>query len=190
MLVNGDRLKIGAAIVLTSPFLPMLFQGEEWAASTPFQYFVDFHDEPDLAKAVSEGRTHEFEAFGWKPEEVPDPQDPQTFEGSKLRWEEVGEPEHADMLQWYTRLIRLRRSAPALTTGRLDLIDVRCDEQDEWLLYEREAVTVVANFAAEQRKVPLRVGRPTVLLLASKEPLELTEHAITLAPESVAILGG
>ncbi|HEX6962587.1 MAG TPA: DUF3459 domain-containing protein, partial [Lacipirellula sp.] len=190
MLVNRDRMKIGAAIVLTSPFLPMLFQGEEWAASTPFQYFVDFHDEPELAKAVSEGRRREFEAFGWKPEEVPDPQDAETFERSKLRWEEVGQPEHADMLDWYTRLIRLRHSAPALTTGRLDLIDVRSNEQEQWLLYEREVITVVANFAEDGSKIPLRAGRPTEVLLASKPPLEVSDQAITLAPESVVILGG
>jgi maltooligosyltrehalose trehalohydrolase len=190
MLVSRDRLKIGAAIVLTSPFLPMLFQGEEWAATSPFQYFVDFHDEPELAKAVSEGRTHEFEAFGWKPDEVPDPQDPETFERSKLRWEEVGKPEHADMLAWYTRLIRLRRSVHALTTGRLDLIDVRSNEQEQWLLYEREAVTVVANFATEQRRIPLRPGRPMEVLLSSKAPLEVSEQAITLEAESVVILGG
>jgi maltooligosyltrehalose trehalohydrolase len=190
MLVNRDKLKIGTAIVLTSPFLPMLFQGEEWAASSPFQYFVDFHDEPELAKAVSEGRRHEFEAFGWRPEEVPDPQDPATFERSKLRWEEVGRPDHADMLDWYTRLIHLRRSVHALTTGRLDLIDVRSNEQEQWLVFEREAITVVANFANANRRIGLRFGRPTEVLLASKEPLELSEEGVTMPPESVVILGG
>ena len=77
-LVSPGRLKIAAALVLTSPFVPMLFQGEEWGASTPFQYFTD-HPEPDLAKAVREGRRQEFAAFGWKPEDIPDPQTPETF---------------------------------------------------------------------------------------------------------------
>jgi maltooligosyltrehalose trehalohydrolase len=189
MVINRDKLKIGAAIVLTSPFLPMLFQGEEWAASSPFQYFVDFHDEPELAKAVSEGRRREFEGFGWKPEDVPDPQDPETFERSKLRWEEVGESDHADILEWYTRLVHLRRTRPALTTGRLDLIDVHSNEQEQWVLYEREAITVIANLAEDERRIALRPGRPTEVLLASKPPIELSGDAIRLPPESVVVLG-
>jgi maltooligosyltrehalose trehalohydrolase len=189
MLVSSDRLKIGAAIVLTSPFLPMLFQGEEWAASSPFQYFVDFEDEPELARAVTEGRRKEFEGFGWKPEEVPDPQDADTFVRSKLRWEEVSEADHAEILDWYKRLIQLRRSNAVLTTGRLDLIEVRHDEHQQWLLFERESVTVIANFATDIRRVGLRSGRPTGVLLASKPPLEITEEAITLPPECVVILG-
>jgi maltooligosyltrehalose trehalohydrolase len=189
MIVNSDRLKIGAAIVLTSPFLPMLFQGEEWAASSPFQYFVDFEDEPELARAVTEGRRKEFEGFGWKPEEVPDPQDAHTFERSKLRWEEVSKSDHADILDWYKRLIQLRRSNAVLTTGRLDLIDVRHDEHQQWLLFERESITVIANFSVDNRRVGLRSGRPTGVLLASKPPIEITEEAIILPPECVIILG-
>jgi maltooligosyltrehalose trehalohydrolase len=190
MLVNDDRVKIGAAIVLTSPFLPMLFQGEAWASSSPFQYFVDFEDEPDLARAVTEGRRKEFEGFGWKPEDVPDPQDPATFARSKLNWDEIDQPRHAAILDWYRRLVHLRRSLPALTTGRLDLIEVRCDGHEEWLLFERESVTVVANFARENRRISLRPGRPTDVLLASKPPQEVSDDAITMAPESVVILGG
>src|SRR5439155_717104 len=83
--------------VLTSPFTPLVFQGEEWAASTPFQYFTD-HADPELGRAVSEGRRREFEAFGWRSELIPDPQDRATFERSRLRWEEVDEHAHADML--------------------------------------------------------------------------------------------
>ena len=86
-LTTEGRLKVAAALLLTSPFVPMLFQGEEWAASTPFQYFTD-HDDPELGRAVTEGRRREFAAFGWDPEGVPDPQDPRTFERSKLRWAE------------------------------------------------------------------------------------------------------
>ncbi|MGB6192401.1 MAG: malto-oligosyltrehalose trehalohydrolase, partial [Terracidiphilus sp.] len=83
-----ERSKIAAALVLTAPFVPMLFQGEEWAASSPFQYFAN-HDEPEMARLVSEGRRKEFAAFGWKPEQIPDPEDPATFERSKLDWSEV-----------------------------------------------------------------------------------------------------
>jgi maltooligosyltrehalose trehalohydrolase len=111
MLVDRKRLRIAAALLLTTPFTPMLFQGEEWAASTPFQYFTD-HRDPGLGKAVAEGRRREFAAFGWTPETVPDPQDAGTFERSRLRWEEIDEPAHGEMLMWYRDLIALRRRLP------------------------------------------------------------------------------
>ena len=112
MLIDRNRLRIAAALLLTTPFTPMLFQGEEWAASTPFQYFTD-HRDPGLGRAVGEGRRREFAAFGWTPEVVPDPQDAATFERSRLRWEEIDEPMHAEMLKWYRDLIALRRRLPA-----------------------------------------------------------------------------
>ena len=80
--------------MLTAPFVPMLFQGEEWAASTPFQYFTD-HEDPELGRPVSEGRSAEFASFRLAADDVPDPQDPATFERSKLRWDELSEPGHA-----------------------------------------------------------------------------------------------
>ena len=88
-----ERAKIAAAIVFVSPFIPMIFQGEEWAASSPFQYFAD-HDDPELARAVSEGRRKEFAAFGWKPDLIPDPEKLETFQRSKLNWNEI-EPARA-----------------------------------------------------------------------------------------------
>jgi maltooligosyltrehalose trehalohydrolase len=114
-LVGPAAARIAALLVLTSPYVPLLFQGEEWAASSPFQYFTD-HD-AELGPLVTEGRRHEFAAFGWKPEDVPDPQDPATFERSKLRWEERAQPEHAEMLDWYRALIALRRATPDLGCG-------------------------------------------------------------------------
>ena len=87
-IVGLDRAKIAAALVLLGPFLPMLFQGEEWASSSPFQYFAD-HEDPEMARQVSEGRRKEFAAFGWDPDAIPDPEDRRTFQRSKLNWEEV-----------------------------------------------------------------------------------------------------
>ena len=85
-------MRIAAALLLTSPFVPMLFQGEEWGASTPFQYFTD-HDGPRArARPCREGRRREFAAFGWAPEDVPDPQDPATFARLGARWDEVARP--------------------------------------------------------------------------------------------------
>jgi maltooligosyltrehalose trehalohydrolase len=109
-LVSADALRYAAALLLTSPFVPMLFMGEEWGASTPFRYFTD-HADPALARAVSEGRRSEFREFGWNPADVPDPQDPATFEASKLQWDEVERDEHAALLEWYRALIARRRRA-------------------------------------------------------------------------------
>ena len=125
-LTSFPRLKMAAALVLCSPFVPMLFMGEEWAVSTPFLFFSS-HTDPALAEATTRGRMSEFEAFGWRPEQVPDPQDPATFERSKLRWEEVGEERHAEMLDWYRRLVALRRRVAALRDPDLDLVDVRVE---------------------------------------------------------------
>src|SRR5204863_10048952 len=87
-LVDEGRVKAAAALRLGTAFTPLLFQGEEWAASTAFLYFTA-HTDPALGKAVSEGRRREFAAFGWTPDGVPDPQDPGIFEQSKLKWDEL-----------------------------------------------------------------------------------------------------
>jgi len=92
----------------------MLFMGEEWGASTPWQFFTSFPD-PELAQAVRDGRRREFAAHGWKAEQVPDPQDPATFERSHLDWSEPEKPDHARILAFYRELIALRRTIPAGT---------------------------------------------------------------------------
>ena len=182
-LTGPGRLRIAAALELTAPFVPMLFQGEEWAASTPFQYFTD-HRDPELARAVSEGRRAEFAAFGWRPEDVPDPQDPATWRRSVLDWEERDRPEHAAMLEWYRQLIRLRRSQPSLTDGRLDRVVVRHD--DDWLQLWRQPIGTVCNLAGERRGIA--VGRPATVLLASDPGIRMEGERVELPPDSVAIL--
>jgi maltooligosyltrehalose trehalohydrolase len=185
-LMNKDRLKIAAALVLTSPFVPMLFQGEEWAASTPFLYFTN-HREAELAEKVRDGRRKEFAAFGWKPEEIPDPQAEETFLRSKLRWEEIlGEP-HAEILEWHRKLIRLRRTESAMTDGRLDLVNVQFDDEARWLVMERGPITVACNFGSETQDVPLRTGHQR-MLTASSENAVAKNETLSLPRESVAIL--
>jgi maltooligosyltrehalose trehalohydrolase len=146
-LLSPGLLKVAAALVLTAPFVPMLFMGEEWGATTPWQYFTD-HDDPGLAEAVRKGRQEEFRAFGW--DDVPDPQDPATFRRSRLRWEEAAEPGHADLLDWHRRLIALRRSTPALTNGCS--AQATFDEEGRTLVVERGDVAVLANLASEPRR--------------------------------------
>jgi len=186
-LLSPGRLKIGAALVLTAPFVPMLFQGEEWGASTPFLYFTD-HEDPELGRAVSKGRRQEFVAFGWDPEGIPDPQAPATFERSKLDWREPSRASHAEILEWHRRLIQLRRSRPELSNGRLDQVRVTFDERDEWLVMTRGSITLVCNLASRPRRLPLDPGLPRECLLASEPGIEITAAA-DMPPESVLILG-
>jgi maltooligosyltrehalose trehalohydrolase len=152
-IAGFDRAKIAAAFVLTGPFIPMLFQGEEWAAKSPFQYFAD-HDE-EMARLVSEGRKREFAAFGWAPESTPDPEAVETFERSKLKWDEAKEGEHAEMLDWYRQLIRLRRKIPSLTNGEPGHTSVTYSEQDRWLSMERGDVTVSCNLGETDGLFPV-----------------------------------
>ncbi len=152
-IVGMQRAKVAAALVFTAPFVPMLFQGEEFAASTPFQYFAD-HDDPKMAKSVSEGRRREFAAFGWDPASIPDPENPETFRRSKLNWEEIGDGRHAEMLEWYRKLIHLRRNSPSLNDGDLHNITVAFDEDDRWLTIDRKG-------RARRRESPLQPRRST-----------------------------
>jgi maltooligosyltrehalose trehalohydrolase len=181
-LVSKDQLMIAAALVLTGPFVPMLFQGEEWAASTPFQYFTD-HTDPQLAHAVSQGRRHEFESFGWAPDDVPDPQDEKTFLRSKLDWTELHDSSHAELLAWHRQLIALRRSEPALRDGDLSRIFVDHDENERWLRMHRGDLVIVVNFADEARSFREIASD---VILASSEPVAV--DPLTLGPHSVAVV--
>lgn len=185
-LMSLGKLKIGAALVLTSPFVPMLFQGEEWGASTPFFYFTDYQ-EPELANAVREGRCREFAAFGWKPEETADPQARETFEQSKLNWPEISREPHAEILAWHKKLIQLRRSEPDLIDGEMKAVRARFDEGKNRLVVERNAISIACNFAAQSRTISLRAGKHS-LLLASSADAEIDGGNLNLPPESVAIL--
>lgn len=188
-LVSPDRAKIGAAVVLTSPFLPMIFQGDEWAASSPFQYFTGFED-AELGRAVSEGRRNEFGSFGWKPEDVPDPQSPETFERSKLEWSEISDEPHASMLEWYKSLIHLRRRTGDLSKGHMESVGVQYDQQAQWLVVGRGAYTVVCNLARTSQRVPLHfVASALQPVLQSKADSQLEGDHMKLPAESVAILG-
>ena len=188
-LVPAARVKIGAALVLLGPFVPMLFQGEEWNASTPFQYFTD-HVNPELGRCVSEGRRREFAECGWSEADVPDPQAEATFEASRLDFDEIAEPEHADMLEFYRTLIRLRRERPELAAPR---VSVRFDERSGFFALDRDESVVAVNFGREPLRVPLsrdEALRPVELLCAS-EGAAIEDLTLVLPRESllVATLG-
>jgi maltooligosyltrehalose trehalohydrolase len=183
-IVSLGRARIAAALVLTAPFVPMIFQGEEWAASSPFQFFTN-HD-PELGKLVSEGRTKEFARFGWDPADIPDPQAQETYERSKLNWGERNAGLHAEMLEWYRKLIALRRSTPDLLDGDLSRVEVRFSEAGQWLRMKRGVCTVVLSLAKEPAEVD--VGPGLRLVLQSDSGIRLHDSHVVLAPDSVAVL--
>ncbi len=183
--VGRERARIAAALVLLSPFVPMLFQGEEWAASAPFQYFAH-HEDPEMARAVSEGRKHEFEAFGWDPDLIPDPESHETFERSKLNWDEMAAREHAEMHNWYRALIRLRRTTPCLNNGEPGNVRVTFDEEEKWVRMQRGSIIVVCNLASANRTFP--VSEQSELLLASRSDVSMRAAAIDLPSDSIAVL--
>ncbi|MGO8678008.1 MAG: malto-oligosyltrehalose trehalohydrolase [Limisphaerales bacterium] len=185
-LMSLGRLKVGAALVFASPFVPMLFQGEEWGASTPFLFFTDHH-EPELAKAVREGRRCELAAQGWRSEETPDPQGRDTFERSKLDWSEIGHSPHLELLAWHRQLIRLRCAEPALTDERLELVRTQCDEKARWLTLERGTLTVACNLAAAPQRLRLRAGKHRALMI-SEGGIAVGDGFVELPPDSVAIV--
>jgi maltooligosyltrehalose trehalohydrolase len=192
----GDRLasslspgaaRIAAALVLTAPFTPMLFMGEEWSASTPWQFYTS-HEEPELAEAVRAGRRREFAAHGWAEEDVPDPQAGATVAASTLDWTELGRPAHAEMLGWYRDLVALRRAEPWLSDPRLDLVSVSYDSEAGWLVVTRGPLRVVCNLAAGPLSVPLDQPVDAVLLASWDAGVVAQGAPFVLPGESVAVV--
>jgi maltooligosyltrehalose trehalohydrolase len=183
--LSDGLLKVGAALVLTSPYTPMLWMGEEWGARTPWQFFSDH--EGDLGEAVRQGRRAEFASHGWDTDDVPDPQAESTVRASTLDWSELEQERHAALLAWTRDLIALRRRRRALTDGRRDLVDVTFGEPGTWLVVRRGAVAVVCNLSQERLTVPLE-GTPQSVLLASEPGSASAEGKVELAGESVVVL--
>ncbi|MCW2615430.1 MAG: malto-oligosyltrehalose trehalohydrolase [Frankiales bacterium] len=183
--LSDGMLKVGAALVLTSPFTPMLWMGEEWGARTPWQFFSD-HD-GELGEAVRKGRRAEFASHGWSSEEVPDPQAVSTFEASRLDWSELSQERHASLLAWTRDLIALRRSRLDLSDGRRDRVVTTYDEDARWLVVRRGRTVVVCNLATDRREVPVQ-GAPGRVLLASEPDAVLSDGTVALAAESVVVL--
>jgi malto-oligosyltrehalose synthase/malto-oligosyltrehalose trehalohydrolase len=155
--LDDDQLICAAMLTICSPFTPMLFQGEEWAATAPFQFFTS-HPEPDLGRAVAEGRIDEFERMGWDPAVVPDPQDPATYDRSNLDWSELASGRHAVVLDAYRRLAALRRSLPELTDPDLRTVSAVADEERRTLTLRRGRVVVAVNVGAEEQTLDLGPG--------------------------------
>ncbi|MDA2890879.1 malto-oligosyltrehalose trehalohydrolase [Mycolicibacterium sp. BiH015] len=175
---------IKAALALGSPYTAMLFMGEEWASSSPFQFFSS-HPEPELARATAEGRKKEFADHGWDADDIPDPQDPETFTRSKLKWDETGDGEHTQLLDFYRALIALRRNEPDMADPWLDHLRVDYDEEQRWFVMRRGALAIICNLGTVAVDVPV-TGEA---VLAWGEPVA-GDHSTRIDGHSVAVLRG
>jgi maltooligosyltrehalose trehalohydrolase len=182
--LSPGRLKVSAGLALTSPFVPLLFQGEEWGASSPWRYFTSFPD-AELGRAVTEGRRSEFASFGWDPTAVPDPQAVETFLASKLDWSELGKSGHVELLAWYRELIGCRRRHPDLTDPALHRTRAWVDDDLGGIVVERGSIWVAALIG--DRTASLTVG-PARILAASEPGIGLDGGRLRLVPDSVAVV--
>jgi maltooligosyltrehalose trehalohydrolase len=180
--LSPQRLAVGAVLNLMTPFTPMLFMGEEWGATTPWQFFTS-HPEHDLGEATAKGRIAEFAKMGWDPDQVPDPQDPATFQRSKLDWSEPEDGHHAALLELHKRLILLRRRLSDLTDPRFTTTEAAADDDAGLILLQRGGVTVAANLGAE----PVDAAVDGVLVLKTADGVALEDGTLTLPPDSAAI---
>jgi maltooligosyltrehalose trehalohydrolase len=188
-----DRLAVTAVLTLTAPGTPMLFMGEEWGASTPWQFFTS-HPEPELAEATARGRKAEFARMGWDESVVPDPNDPETFTRSKLDWDEAATGDHARLLELYRRLAHLRREHLDLTDPRRSRAGATAAEAIGGRVYELERgdARVLVNLSEVPWEVALRrdaTGRAETVWLSTSAALAEEGETLVLPPDSAVVAG-
>lgn len=181
--LSTDRLKVAAVLTVCSPFTPMIFMGEEWGASTPWQFFTS-HPEPELAEATATGRIAEFARMGWDPDVVPDPQDPETFRRSHLDWAETVQPAHAELLACYRELIALRRGVAELSTPEFGMLSAEWDDDTGWFALRQGAVEVLVNLGGELR---ISAGEAT-LLFSTSAAVTADATGVTVPPDAAAVI--
>jgi maltooligosyltrehalose trehalohydrolase len=180
--LDDDQLACAALLTMAGPFTPMLFMGEEWAASTPFQFFTS-HPEPELGRATAEGRIKEFAKMGWDPALVPDPQDPATYLRSRLDWSEVATGRHAVLLECYRRLAGLRRTIPALTDPSFS--STSCAVEGRVFTMQRGDVLMVVNFGDDAASVP---ADSRSVIFETPSGVSLTDGSLSLPAHAGALL--
>jgi maltooligosyltrehalose trehalohydrolase len=179
MMLGVPELKSIAALTLLSPFVPLLFQGEEWGAKTPFLYFTD-HENAELGRLVAEGRSKEFSSFSWQGA-VPNPQEVETFTRSKLDWSELSKPPHDELLEWYRQLIQLRHGKMASssmargTMGR-GKAAVKFNADAAWLTFIHGALLCVFNFALTAQRVRMPSGEWDLVLRSDRPGAESADE--------------
>ncbi len=196
-LVSFELQKLMAGAVLLSPFLPMLFMGEEWSEPNPFQYFVS-HTDPELAEAVRKGRKAEFAAFHLEGE-APDPMAEKTFENSRLHWQLTNEGKHKTMLSYYKALISLRKTHTVLKHTDRKSLSAEGNNDNKTLVLHRwqgeKKLACLFNFSSEPAIVNLdQASRWTIVFHSADAVWEgpgeakVTENTIRLQAESVLVL--
>lgn len=159
-LVSFEALKLAAGVVLLSPYIPLIFMGEEYGEDTPFLYFVS-HSDSALVEAVRKGRREEFQTFTWK-NEPPEPQNEDTFRDSKLQWKKRGGGKYQILLSFYKHLIGLRKKLPSLRHLHKENLDVYAFEKEKVLCMQRwerkDRVFCIFNFNTSD--VRLRLALP------------------------------
>ncbi len=181
--LSTARLKVAAVLTICSPFTPMVFMGEEWGASTPWQFFTS-HPEPELAEATAAGRIAEFARMGWDPAAVPDPQDPDTFRRSHLDWAELNVAPHAELFACYRELIRLRRREPELTRPDFGMLSADADDATGWFALHQGAIDVLVNLGTKPHRSP----DSGTLLFASLPGIVADADGVTVPPDSAVVI--
>lgn len=192
-LVSRDAEMLAAVLLVCSPFVPLLFMGQEYGETAPFLYFTS-HSDAALADAVRSGRRDEYAAF-YQDAEFPDPQDPLTFARSKLRWERVSEPACAAMLDFYRRLLSLRRRHACLSNCRKDLVRLAYEEGERWLVLERgdpsgERAVLLCNLRPQPSRIPFPLveAQPMLLLwTGAVEPPQRPDGNVLLGAWGAAL---
>lgn len=195
--LSYGRLAATAVLTLTAPGTPMLFMGEEWGASTPWQFFTS-HPEPELGEATAKGRLEEFTRMGWDESVVPNPQDPATFERSKLDWTEPSEGDHARLLRLYRDLATLRRSWPELTDPSFAALRAASAESATGgrasggvgaraFALGRGDLSVLVNLTDEAVSWDVAPGR--IILLTTDAAALLVDGEAVVPPEAAVVVG-
>jgi len=186
--VSFERLQVLAGLLLTAPFVPLLFQGEEWAAASPFPFFCDYRD-AELRAAVCSGRRDALRAGASEAADLADPCARETFLSAKLDWREPGAGRHQAMFAWVRSLIALRRRWRWLGAGRLLGPDVRCSEKESWIVLRRGPLQVFAHFGSEGVSLPLDPSSPRAPVLASRGDFRIEGDRVELERDLFVVLG-
>jgi len=201
-IVSFEALKLAAGTVLLSPYIPLIFMGEEYGETAPFPYFVS-HAEPELIEAVRKGRREEFAAFRWQGE-IPDPQDEKTFTSARINRNLRDQGQHCVLLEFYKELIRLRKVTPALANLSKDTLEIKADEENKAIIMHRwkdnSEVIAVFNFAdgGVSIRLTVPVGQWRKYLDSAEERwqgsgstipdlISPSEGSLNIAPESFVL---
>jgi len=200
-LVSFSQLKVMAGATILSPYLPLLFMGEEYGEKNPFQYFVH-HGDPQLIDNVRRGRREEFAAFHGR-DEAPDPQSESTYSNSKLRWERLQEDDHQVLFRYYQALIALRKKHPALRHLDRHALEVFSEEEGNVLIVHRwhhsDHVWCAMNFSKGAQQVALGDDQQLQNVLDSGDahwkgekasPSVLEAGSFILPPETLVVYTG